>query len=330
MLMLVGCSANDTPKQKQYTATFLSLFDTVTTIVGKADSEEAFQASVQPIRDELERYHRLFDIYNEYDGINNLKTVNDKAGTEPVKVDSVIIDLLEDCKEYYIATNGVFNPAMGGVLGLWHEAREDSLNDPENAYLPDSDALKAAASHMDPENIILDRETSTVFFTDPELKLDVGGIAKGWAVQRVCESISQSLLISVGGNVCATGPKDDSGTPWVVGIQDPEKSNNYLHRLNITSGCVVTSGSYQRAYVFENKLYHHIIDPKTLYPSEYWTSVTVVCEDSGLADVLSTSLFLLDKDSGQELLDRFEAHAMWVDDEGNKYYSPEFRELIRN
>ncbi len=329
-VLLTGCSLPQTPAQKQYTATFLSLFDTVTTVVGKADSEEAFQEKVRPVRDILDRYHKLFDIYHEYEGLNNLKTVNDRAGIAPVTVDPAILDLLEDCKRYYAATGGVFNPAMGTVLKLWHDAREDGLNDPANAALPDAAALQEAALHTDPESIILDRENSTVFFADPLLKLDVGAIAKGWAVQQLCNQAGEGLLISVGGNVCATGPKEPSGTPWAVGIQDPDGSSDYLHILNITGGSVVTSGSYQRAYAVDGKLYHHIIDPDTLYPGTLWTSVTVVCPDSGLADVLSTSLFLLDREEGQRLLDQFSAHAMWVDAAGSQYYSPDFSKLIRN
>ena len=330
LVLLGGCSAVSKEQgKKQYSATFLDLFDTVTTMVGKAESKQAFETLVQPIRDELERYHKFFDIYEQYDGINNLKTVNDKASISPVTVDTAILDLLEDCKEYYTATNGVFNPAMGSVLKLWHDAREDGVNDPETAYLPDFEALKTASGHMNPDNIILDREKSTIFISDPQLKIDVGAIAKGWAVQKVCENAPEGLLISVGGNVYATGPKDEKGTAWAVGIQDPKGGSN-LHVLNVTSGSVVTSGSYQRAYAVDGKLYHHIIDPLTLYPSELWTSVTIVCEDSGLADVLSTSLFLLDREQGQALLDKFGAKALWVDAKENLYYSPGFRDLIRN
>ncbi len=328
--LLVGCTPSGEKEQKQYTATFITLFDTVTTIVGKAESREAFEASVAPVRDALEHYHRLFDIYNEYDGIANLKTVNDKAAIAPVAVDSAIIELLEDCKRYYEATGGVFNPAMGSVLSLWHTAREDGLNDPSNAYLPNSEELAEAAKHTSPDSIIIDRENSTVFFSDSALKLDVGAIAKGWAVERVCETAPSGLLISVGGNVCATGPKSPDGTPWAVGISDPAKDGGYLHILNVTKECVVTSGSYQRTYAVGGKLYHHIIDPYTLYPGERWLSVSVVCDDSGLADALSTALFLLDRESGEELLARFGAQALWVDNEGNKYYSPDFRALIRN
>ncbi len=330
IILLSSCTTETQPEKKQYNATFLTLFDTVTTVVGKEENKEAFEEKVNAFRDELERYHKLFDIYNEYDGIANLKTVNDKAAEAPLVVDPIILDLLEDCKRYYTETNGVFNPAMGSVLSIWHKARTDGLNDPQNAYLPDQQELEEAAKHTDPSSIVIDRECSTVFFTDPKLKLDVGAIAKGWAVQRVCEGSPSGLLVSVGGNICATGPKDENGTPWSVGIRDPKDANSNLHILNITGGSVVTSGNYMRAYVVDNKLYHHIIDPETLYPSERWSSVTIVTDDSGLADVLSTSLFILSMEDGQALLDRFGADAMWVDVNGNKYYSPDFRDHIRS
>ena len=100
LALLTGCAA-PLPKAdttQQYTATFLTLFDTVTTIIGRAESEEAFREVSQAIHDDLLRYHELFDIYNEYDGVNNLKTVNDNAGKAPVVVDKAIIDLLTDWK----------------------------------------------------------------------------------------------------------------------------------------------------------------------------------------------------------------------------------------
>ncbi len=330
LVLFCSCAAPTQPTQKQYTATFLELFDTVTTVVGRAESEEAFREKIQPLHDSLLYYHQLFDIYHDYDGINNLKTVNDRAGIEAVSVDMGILDLLEDAIRYHEATGGAFHPAMGSVLSLWHEAREDGLNDPENAYLPDETALIEAADHMDISDIVIDRENATVYLSDPAMKLDVGAIAKGWAVQKVCENAPTGLLLSVGGNVYATGPKDESGTPWAVGIKHPDNREEYLHILNITGGCVVTSGSYQRAYTVDGVSYHHIIDPTTLYPSKSYTSVTVVCADSGLADVLSTALFVLDREAGQTLLDRYNAHAVWVDTQGNKFYSPAFRDLIRN
>ena len=329
MLLLSGCAAADSKQEtKIYEATFLTLFDTVTVIKGAAESKEAFSETAHAIHDELLEYHQLFDIYNNYEGMNNLKTVNDRAGEAPVEVDKRIIDLLLDCKSYYDLTDGRVNVAMGSVLQLWHEARSDGFDDPMNAALPDDQALLGAAMHADFDAIVIDEAASTVYLADPEMRLDVGAIAKGWSTQRVAAHAPAGLMISVGGNVCATGPKDDQGTPWVVGVQNPA-GDNYLHTIYVSGGSIVTSGDYQRYYVVDGIRYHHIIDPDTVYPSQYWRSVTIVCDDSGLADALSTALFLLPLAEGQQLLDQCGAEAMWVDAEGIQHYSPGFHALIR-
>lgn len=326
-MLLCGC-AGAGEAQKQYTATFLTVFDTVTTIVGRDVSEEAFSQKAQAVHDELLVYHQLFDIYNEYEGMSNLKTVNDHPG-EAIAVDRAVIDLLTDCKAYYELTKGRVNAAMGSVLRLWHEARTEGLDDPANARLPDAGALAEAAEHASWDSILIDTENCTVTITDPGVRLDVGAIAKGWAVQRAAENAPGGLLLSVGGNVCATGPKDESGTPWVVGVQDPDGGESYLHTLYLTKGSMVTSGDYQRAYLVDGEVYHHIIDPDTLMPGRLWRAVTVVCPDSGLADALSTALFLLPREEGQKLLDACESTAMWVGAGGEIYYSTGFEELIR-
>ena len=329
VVLLSGCAVPAAENQPViYEASFLNLFDTITTIKGAAESKDAFSAVSQQIHDELLHYHQLFDIYHDYENITNLKAVNDQAGIAPVVVDQVVIDFLKDCRSYYDLTGGRVNVAMGSVLHLWHEARNDGINDIGNAKLPDMAALKEAANHISFDSILIDEENSTVFITDPDVRLDVGAIAKGWAAQRAAENAPAGLLLSVGGNVCATGPKLEDGTPWVIGVQNPD-SSEYLHTLYVSGGSVVTSGDYQRTYMVDGKLYHHIIDPDTLMPSTYWRSVTIICGDSGLADALSTALFLMEREAGQALLDQCGAMAMWVDAEGNIFYSPGFDALIR-
>ena len=330
LLLLSGCSASPKePERKQYNATFLTLFDTVTTVVARSENEDTFRQAAQKVHDDLLVYHQLFDIYNSYEGITNLKDINDAAGVAPVKVDRIIIDLLLDCRKYYELTDGRVNAAMGSVLQLWHEARHDGINDPVNASLPDDAKLRAAAEHMDFDAIVIDEAAGTVYLSDPNVQLDVGAIAKGWAAQRVAEMNPSGMLISVGGNVVATGPKEEDGTPWVVAIQNPDGGNDHLHTIYLRRGSVVTSGDYQRTYVVEGKSYHHIIDPETLYPSTLWQSVSVVCEDSALADALSTALFLLPQQQGQALLAECGAEAMWLDSAGNRFYSPGFEAMIR-
>ena len=330
VLLLSGCAVPASQSRKAvYETTYLTLFDTVTTIKAAAESQEAFEQTAGQIHDKLEYYHQLFDIYNDYPGMNNLKTVNDQAGIAPVAVDAALIDLLLDCKDYYEITGGMVNVAMGSVLQLWHEARNDGLNDPANARLPDPQKLEAAAQHMDIRRVEIDEEAGTVYLSDPELQLDVGAVAKGWSVQRVAQTLPEGILLSVGGNICATGPKYPD-TPWVVGVRDPAgTAQDYLHTLYVSGGSVVTSGDYQRAYTVDGRLYHHIIDPETRMPSQYWRSVSVICDDSALADVLSTALFLLPLEQGQALAEKCGVGVLWVNAAGEEFMTDLFQERIK-
>ena len=328
-LLLAGCAWDSAGQEpKRYEATFLELFDTVTTIKGYAESEEAFTAQAREIHDQLEEYHRLFDIYNDYDGLVNLKTVNDNAGGAPVKVDRRIIDLLLLCRELYDSSGGRVNVAMGSVLELWHTAREDSVADPENAYLPDAGALEEALNHISFDTVMIDAEASTVCLADPEQRLDVGAVAKGYAAGQVAAAMPEGMILSVGGNVCATGPKPD-GSPWVVGVDDPD-GDGYLQTLAITREAVVTSGDYQRYYTVDGVAYPHIIDPSTGWPARYWRAVTVVGGDSGTADALSTALFTMDRTAGAALLEEYGAQALWVSADGEVTWSDGFSAYLRD
>ena len=328
LCLLTGCGTTAAEKEVTvFEASFLTLFDTVTFIKGTAESKEAFEEKATLIHDELQRYHQFFDIYNDYEGLNNIKTVNDQAGISPVTVDPEIIALLQDCVRYYEQTGGKTNVAMGSVLRLWHDARNDGIHDPENAALPEMERLEEAAQYTDISGLVIDEANSTVYLSNPNLRLDVGAVAKGWSVQRVAEKLPSGFLISVGGNVCATGPKFED-TPWVIGIQDPA-SDEYLHTLYVNDFSVVTSGDYQRAYMVDGKMYHHIIDPETLMPAAYWRSVTVVCPDSGLADAMSTALFLLPLEQGMALAEECNVQALWVNAAGEEFMTSRFAEMIR-
>ena len=317
-LLLTGCAA----EQERSSVSYLDLFDTVTTITSCSLSGEEFASQSEAIYEKLMGYHRLFDIYHTYEGLNNLKTVNDQAGIAPVQVDGAITALLLDCRAYYELTGGRVNVAMGSVLELWHEARQTGV-------LPAEEALSRAAEHVSWASVLIDEGASTVFITDPELSLDVGAVAKGWACQRVAEDAASGLLISVGGNVCATGAKDEGGTPWRIGVQDPAGGEDYLQTLSLTGGAVVTSGDYQRTVTVDGVAYHHIIDPDTRMPARYFRSVTVVCEDSALADALSTALFLLPLEEGKALANRCGAQALWVDGAGNQFMTDGFSALLQ-
>ena len=305
---------------------FLDVFDTVTTLRGYEEDEETFRRRSDQVHQALTEYHRLFDIYNDHPG--GLKEVNDHAGKAPVKVETPVLDLLEDCRRDYERTGGKVNAAMGSVLYLWHQAREAGLNDPEHAALPDMQELREAAQHTSFDTVLIDREAGTVYLTDPQQRLDVGAIAKGWAAQRVSQLLPQGYMLNVGGNVCTRGAKPD-GSKWNIAVQSPNAGEENLCVVSLADQSLVTSGDYQRSYTVDGVNYHHIIDPDTRMPSTYWRSVSILCDDSGLADCLSTALFLLPMEEGKALAERFGAEVMWVDAEMNITQTPGFTAALR-
>ena len=328
ILTMAGCAAQAKPKTR-YQATLLDLFDTVSSITGYAESEDAFRETVGKIQTEREEYDCLYGIYNEYPGKVNLCTINSHPG-ETLEVDQRIIDLLLFAREIDKKSGHRTDAMLGSVLRIWHEAREAGIADPANARIPEEAVLRAAAEHTGFQFLEVDPKKNTVRITDPEAKLDVGALAKGYAVQRIAEMLPEGILLSVGGNVVATGGKPD-GAEWIVGIQDPDGGETgYLHKILLRKGAVVTSGDYQRYYVAEGKTWHHIIDPETLMPGNRWRGVTVVCKDSGIGDALSTSLFLMDQEEGNQLLKEYGAEAMWIAPDGSEFFSAGFQALIKD
>lgn len=307
---------------KRYETTFFDSFDTVTVITGYAESQEAFEKQAGQLQEKLRYYHELFDIYHSYDGINNVKTINDAAGKEAVKVNQELINMLKLGVDMYQKTDGKINIAYGSVLSLWHEYREQGLEEPEHAQLPPENLRNERGQHTDISRLVINEKDSTVFLEDGEMSLDVGSIGKGYAVQRLAEYAKEAgmehLLLSVGGNVCAVGSKPD-GTPWQVGIENPdlESDKSYVGTLELSGASVVTSGDYQRFYVVDGKRYCHIIDPDTGMPPEHFPLVSVLAEDSGLADAWSTALFNMEFQEGLALVESVPGvEALWILEDG--------------
>ena len=286
---------------------------------------------MEQIKEQFQYYNDLFDIYHNYEGMNNIKTINDNAGKEPVEVDPEIIALLKLGIEMEEQTDGNVNIAMGSVLSIWHDYREAGMNDPKQAKLPEMEELQAAAEHTDIHGIVIDEQASTVYLKDPKMSLDVGSIGKGYAVQKVAEYAKEelgvtSMLFSVGGNVCAIGAHPD-GTPWRIGIQNPDVDSDqaYLQKVSVQDVSVVTSGNYQRYYEVDGKRYCHIINPQTLLPADTFSSVTVITPDSGIADALSTTLFNMSLEEGMQFVkEQDQVEAMWVSEDGTIAYSDGF------
>jgi thiamine biosynthesis lipoprotein len=321
--MLLGCSQK--PQYNKYRSEFMDTFDTDVIVMAYASSQDDFDALFKIVHDEFVRIHRLCDIYHDYDGINNIKTINDNAGIQPVKVDASIIDLIKLSKEWDKKTGGVVNIALGSVLSIWHQYREAGIDDPGSAQLPPMADLEAASMHTNIDDVIIDEAASTVYLADPEMSLDVGAVAKGYATEVVADLLMEkgysSVLISAGGNVRAIGtPLDGVRKKWGVGIKDPNSplagstdESNLLDVAFVTDMSVVSSGVYERFYTIDGQQYHHLIDPATLMPANYYKAVTVVTQNSGVADLLSTALFLMPTEQAQSFVESLDGvEALWV------------------
>ena len=319
----------------KYSTVFYDAFDTVIQLIGYASSQEMFDQAAQLSKEMLTHYHQLFNQYDEYPGVVNVRTLNQKAKDGPVQVSQDLFDLLALCQQLQQEYSSDYvNISMGSVLSLWHDAREEGLADPANAKLPDMELLKAASDHTDIQSLVLDPEALTVYYADPLLQLDLGAIAKGYAAEKVRKALLQtpmkSFILNAGGNVCLGEPPMDGRASWSVGIQNPDDLNGYTDILYLANMNVVTSGDYQRYYEVAGVRYHHLIDPETLEPGRRWRAVTVLHEDSGLADGLSTALFLMDREQGEALLRETGGEALWISPEGEMLMTDGYAERMRS
>lgn len=322
MLSLLSCTGDKKEQVRGRTISY-TYFNTASSLTVVGDIEDAtFEAYIDESKKLLGYYHRLFDIYFDYSGMNNLRTVNRKAGKEPVEVDAELIDFLEYCKELYTLTGGKTNVMMGAVLQIWHNHREDAEYDPTSASVPSMEELFEADKHTSIDSLVIDREAGTVYITDPEASIDVGAIGKGYATERLYERLkamgADSVALNIGGNIRTLGLKP-GGEGWETGITNPDKTSaDFATIISLGRTACVTSGDYERYYVVDGTRYHHIIDPDTLMPAVYFSAVTVITEDSGLADALSTALFCVDYDRGIEMLGKIDARVdvIWITRDG--------------
>lgn len=340
-LMLSGCAGSDKPPvYDKYQMQFFGAFDTIIQIVGYAPSQKEFESHAEFAQKRFTELSQTFDRFSRYDGVNNIKSVNDNAGLAPVKVEPIVIELVELCREWYDTSGGQINIAMGPVLSVWHDYMALYSGDPENGKIPTREELETAAAEVSLDDVITDSEKSTLYLTKPGMMLDLGAAAKGYAAELVADELYErgftSFLISAGGNVVSRGtPMDGVRNSWGVGIQDPfanaaDPGSTSLDVVFVSGESVVTSGDYQRFYVADGQRMHHIIDPDTLMPANYYRSLSIVHEDSGIADILSTSLFCMDYQTGRAFADEHGIKALWVFPDGRVEYTQSLLPQLRD
>ena len=345
-LLLTACSAQTGESIPEMTAApapqtiepkgkvYYTYFDTVSYVYDYAgDSAERFDERSAEVSHILTEYHRLFDIYHEYSGMNNLCTLNSRAGGEALELDEKLIEFLLYAKEMYELSGGEMNVMLGAVLRPWHDCREAAASDPAGASIPDEETLREAARHTGIELLEIDAERGTARIADSEASIDVGALGKGYATERAAEYLERDgafgYVLNVGGNITCIGDRPD-GSGWVTAIRDPDRAaEGYACSLRIRDTACVTSGVYERYFTVNGQRYHHIIDKDTLYPATYFSSLTVVTRDSALADALSTALFCMPWEDGQKLAESIGGvELLWIFPDGEMRSTPGFAAMI--
>ena len=311
---------------------YYSYFDTVSSVYNYAgDSDEKMADVCEQTITFLEKYNDWFDIYYEHSGVNNLKTINDNAGKQPVSCDPELITFLQYAKDLYAKTHGRMNIMLGAVLRIWHNYRTEALNGGD-AKVPPLQDLEEANKHTSIDLLEIDAEKGTVYISDPEASIDVGAVGKGYACERAAEYLrsigAEGYVLNIGGNIRTVGVKPD-GSGWSTGIRNPDNSGTFSLRVMLKDTACVTSGNYERYYTVDGVRYHHIIDPDTLFPARHFASITIITPDSGLADVLSTALYCTSYEEGLEIASSFEnTEVVWISEDGTIQYTDGIKEMI--
>ena len=273
---------------------------------------EKAQDAVDAAEAEIERLDTLLSTGNA--GSEIVKLNEQKSATLSEDGGYLVKRALELNKE----TDGAFDIAIYPVMEAWGFPTQ-------NFRVPSADELTGLLKHVDAAKISYDKDTREISFEDDQMKIDLGGIAKGDTSSRIMDIFKENGITSgvgnLGGNVQALGTKTD-GSNWRVAVQSPDDTEDYLGVLSIRDKAVITSGGYERYFEQDGVTYHHIIDPKTGYPAENGlVSVTIVSSDGTLADGLSTSLFIMGEEKAAEF---WKAHsnefeAIFATDDGTIY-----------
>lgn len=309
IVTLISCSSP--PKSEKMTVTGI-YFDTVIQI--EAWGTKA--STLEHCKTICEGYENLFSNKIE---TSEISKINASAGN-PVKVSEETLELISRGIDYCELSGGKFDITIAPLSDLWN------FTDNPNGNLPEQSAIEEARSHVGYKTIQVDKDSCTVTLNDPQAKIDLGGIAKGYIADRLKAYLKsegvEHALINLGGNVLALGTAYD-GTPFRIGIQKPfDEQNSTIDILEIEDRSVVSSGIYQRYFEKDGTIYHHILNPETGYPySNNLLQATIISDRSMDGDALSTCCFALGLNDGSTLIESLDhVQAIFVTEDYQLHY----------
>ena len=281
--------------------------------------KEVVREAVDASFDELARIEALMSEWRENTPVSR---INLNAGVKPTRVPDELIRIIKRGIEYGRLSDGAFDITWRGMGRIWDFG--------EDFMIPSEEERQTAVGRVDCRKIEIGKDS--VFLPEPGMAIGLGGIAKGYAIDRagmkLRESGLGSFLVDGGGDILTAG--EINGRPWRLGIRDPRGGPAELvHKLSLSGGAVVTSGDYERFRIVNGRRFHHIIDPRTGWPAEGFRSVTVYSSTAERADVMATADFVLGVEAGLELVRNTPGtEALVIDSEGNTRMTAGFASLL--
>jgi thiamine biosynthesis lipoprotein len=263
----------------------------------------------------MREYHRVDDAMSTYKPDSEISRVNAHAAEAPMRIGRELFDLVERSLELSVASGGAFDITYDSVGYLYDFRARRRPTDGE---------IAARLGAVDYRHVVLDRERQTIFFATPGVRINLGGIAKGYVVERAAAMLRargvEHALLNAGGDTRVIG--DRRGQPWIVGIRHPRVADEVVTRLPLVDEAISTSGDYERYFEENGRRYHHILNPATGRPTEGVLTVTVIGPDGTLTDGLDTAIFVLGAEKGLELIEAYpEYETIIVDAAGQVSYS---------
>lgn len=281
-----------------------------------AESAGQGEAAVNAVMQEMQRINQLMSPYID---TSELSLVNANAANQPVTISKELFDLISLSVSLSEETNGAFDITFASVGYLYHY---------RDKKRPDKQTIQTLLSAINYQHLKLDRKNLTVFFNHPKVKIDLGGIAKGHAVDNSLILLRnlgiENALVTAGGDTGLLG--DRRGRPWMVGVRDPRNRDRQAVVLPLENTAMSTSGDYERYFEEDGKRYHHILSPSSGESVYEVQSVTIVGPKSTLNDALSTAVFVLGVQKGIDLINQVKGYdALIVDNQRKLHYSNSFQ-----
>jgi thiamine biosynthesis lipoprotein len=276
---------------------YRQVMGTIAHIVAVAPNEKRANISIESAFSVLSVVEKLM---SDYDPTSQLSGVNQRAYESQVKVSESLFGVLAAAVEYSKKTDGAFDITIGPVVDVWRKAAKEQSK-------PTDEELAAAKEKVGYQKLLLDAENRTVKFAVEGMRLDLGGIAKGYAIDRAIEAMraggAVGGMVDVGGDIRCFGRRKDETQQWLVGLQNPDVEGDLLLKLRLNDVAVATSGDYRRFVLIEGKKYSHIFDPAMTTSAKELASVTIIAPTAMQADILATAVSVMGKEKGLELVE---------------------------